>query len=129
KLHHAFTAFAGIPTYRATCADHATREFASIDELKQYENLPGTHVVALQIKCQATNPDREASLTLHETSPREKDTRQPNVWIGITGAFENVRDLNEAINQRLTAMRPWYRWLAGITPMRNLGLVALSSAA
>jgi hypothetical protein len=87
------------------CADKLTRSFTSFQELKVFENPQGREIRELRISGRTADYSIEFSFWLTTQQRR-------NIYLNLKGDEETAIALNQAVIDRLHAMRPWYAWIA-----------------
>jgi hypothetical protein len=85
---------------KSSCKDGVTRQFESLNELIDYENLPGKEMKSLGITVYSSN--------LQKVYIRLSKSHVKNINIEIKGGEEEVRNLYEFLENQFHAMAPWY---------------------
>jgi hypothetical protein len=116
KLHKALTAFGDSVTYEVKCADHLTREL-DFKKLTEYENPPNKAIRSIKVHARKQNEyDRSATIDIGEGFRSTFD-------LYLNGPESEVEKLNDAIEDILAGMRPWYWWLTRFSFFITLGIV------
>lgn len=89
--------------FKVTCNDKATREFASVAELLNFENVPGKEIKSLGINVFSGY----RVVTLINFAARSFY----NVKINVEGEEANVSKTIEYFQERLHAIKPWYSFM------------------
>lgn len=97
--------FSEMGTIDISCADKINRTPANVDELLVYENSPSKEIMELRFR--GNHSDRTKSVRLKIAN---------NQWesfnLDVEGPEDNVINLTEKIQEKLTGMIPWYRFAA-----------------
>ncbi len=99
QLQNVIESFSQIDKIKILCADKLDREFSSVTEILNYENAPKKEIKALRLFTHGQN----TSLIL-----RFDDDDYRNVYFSIQGEEEEVLKFLDALDERLSAMSPWY---------------------
>ncbi len=95
-------------TLELKCRDTITRKFASLEEFLRFENPPNKEITELLFSVGPNSYTKNVTLVL--SNPRN--------WFGtsvsyyIKGDEEYVTKMVKEVEERLTAMKPWYAWIA-----------------
>lgn len=89
----------------AKCADKLDREFASLQELKEFGNPSRAAIQELIITGRDLERDQRFSLSL-------SNYRKLNVRISLDADEENATALNDLATDSVESLRPWYSWVA-----------------
>ena len=91
----------------AKCSDRLDREFASLDELKEFDNPSRAAIQELRITGRDHKHDQRFSISL-------SNERRSNVRISLDADEENAIPLNELAADTIDSLRPWYSWIARV---------------
>jgi len=105
KLHAAVAARLPKLTISAKCADQLDREFASLEELKNFDNPARAAIVELRIAGRDTEHDQRFSISL-------SNERRSNVRVSLDANEEDGIALNTLASDTVESLRPWYSWIA-----------------
>ena len=105
KLHGAIAAHLAVVTITAKCADQLDRQFASIDELKNFDNPARAAISELQITGRDAKHEQRFSLSL-------SNERRSNIRVSLDADEENGLPLNALANDTVESLQPWYWWIA-----------------
>jgi hypothetical protein len=101
RLHSSFNELVGPPEWAITFSDGLDRTYKNLDDVLSLEN-PTTHRVrAVKIESRSDKGDIRALLAI-------TDAEYSNATIHLNGPEDPVIRLNQHIQDRLQAMRPWY---------------------
>lgn len=92
-------------SFEITSKDSLKREFTTLEELLKFENSPNKEIQTLRIS--GYSEDLKTRLWLKF----DKDILR-NIYISIEGDDESAIAINEVIEERLPALKPWYAFLA-----------------
>ncbi len=87
--------------FEIECKDSLKREFKDLGEFLKFENPPGKDIRILRIKGYSDDLKTRFWLRL------DKDPMK-NVFLSIEGDEQAVMAVNDLVDNRLAAMRPWY---------------------
>jgi hypothetical protein len=104
KLALAFSTWIGPPTLELDCSDGIARSFDTVDAVIQYENPVSKSIRSFRIRAYSKDMLEKATFSL---SARDSSS----MFISLEGVEQHVREVKEAIDDRIDAMRPWYSWL------------------
>jgi len=106
KLHAAFSEFGDHVRYEVGCRDGLDRHFSDIEDVRNYDNPPPREITSIELKARSSDD-------LNQTARFElSNTSDENIWISFEGPEQACLELNTAIDDRLTGMKPWYGRLA-----------------
>jgi len=91
--------------FETTNKDSLKREFSTLTELLQFENPPNKDIHTLRIS--GYSKDLETRVWVRF----DKDLVR-NIFISMEGDEETAMSINETIENRLAAMKPWYAFLS-----------------
>jgi hypothetical protein len=103
KLCDSVEESAKIKSLVAECADKLDRDFLSLTELLEYENPPNKAIKSLRIYASST--DVTVWIRFYTDISH-------NVSFSVDGSEEKVIPIIESLEERLSAMRPWYSIVA-----------------
>jgi len=89
----------------AKCSDKLTRDFASLQELKDFGNPSRATILELNITGRDSESDQRFSLSL-------SNERRFNVRISLDANEENAIPLSDLATDCVDSLRPWYSWVA-----------------
>lgn len=89
----------------AKCVDKLDREFASLEELEDFNNPARAAILELKIAGIDFNRDQSFSIVL-------SNKRHSNVWIFLEAEEEDAIILNNLATDTIESLRPWYAWIA-----------------
>jgi hypothetical protein len=92
-------------SFETTHRDSLKREFASLEELIQFENPPNKDIKTLRISGYSKDLNTRLWLKFDKDQFR-------NIYISIEGDEEPAIAINEIVEERIAAIRPWYAVLA-----------------
>jgi hypothetical protein len=113
KLHSTFNDLVAPPEWTVSFSDGLDRKYSNLSDVLSIENSPKRRVRSIQIRSRQSERSISASLTLGSGDSN-------NVTINLEGPEEVAVKLNEQIQDRLEAMRPWY---AGVARSDFFGLI------
>jgi hypothetical protein len=93
--------------FEITSKDSLKREFSSLADLLQFENPPSKDIQTLRIS--GFSEDIQTRVWLKF----DKDLAR-NIFISFEGEEETTIAINELVEERLAAMKPWYAFLARV---------------
>ncbi len=92
-------------TVSAKCADKLDREFASLQELKNFGNPARAEILELRISGRDPERDQRFALSL-------SNDRNSNIRISLDADEEVGVALNDLASDTVDSLRPWYSWVA-----------------
>ncbi|HEX8564710.1 MAG TPA: hypothetical protein VF648_03510 [Pyrinomonadaceae bacterium] len=102
--------------FEVECKDNLKRRFPTLDKLLEFENSPKKDILVLSIWGRSKERDTRVWLKF------DRDTSS-NVLISIDGNEEDTVAVNNLVEERLSALKPWYSFLA----TRDFTLILLIS--
>jgi len=91
--------------FEVTCKDKLNREFSTLEELLEFENSRAKDIQTLRVF--GISKDTQTHLWLKF----DKDLMR-NIFISLEGNEDTVDGVNEAIEDSLSMMKPWYAVIA-----------------
>jgi hypothetical protein len=101
RLHSSFNELVGPPEWTISFSGGLDRTYANLEEVLAIENPLTCRMCAVTIESRSAQPSITASLTL-------TDQEHANTTLHLDGPEDPVIKLNQHIQDRLQAMRPWY---------------------
>ncbi|WP_197492621.1 hypothetical protein, partial [Methylomonas methanica] len=89
----------------AACADRLDRAFENIDELKKFNNSKRAAITELSIVARDENRSQRFSISL-------SNDEQRNARISLEAEEAIAIKINDAYEDFLDSVRPWYSWVA-----------------
>jgi len=120
KLYSSFKELVGQPRFRIECSDGLDRELGDLDSLLDFENALSKQVESVIITAASESREQRATLKLTTRS-------QSTVFISLEGSEDVISKLNEAIEDRIEGMNPWYALVTRINFI-NIALAVLVGA-
>lgn len=108
RLATSFATCIGPPEFEVECSDGITRSFDSVEAVVNYDNPVSKQIQAIRIRAFSGNMKERVSLAMTAGS-------HSTFFLSLEGSEEHVRELKEAIDDRVAGMRPWYSWLTRIS--------------
>ncbi len=111
----------------AACADRLDRAFENIDELKKFNNSKRAAITELSIVARDENRSQRFSISL-------SNDEQRNARISLEAEEAIAIKINDAYEDFLDSVRPWYSWIAradwylvvfGIWMLIQLGFIGI----
>ena len=118
KLGEVIEKFASIRTVRLSCVDRVDREVPSVTDLLNFENPPHKAIKSIRF---LTSPKGGDITTLWL---RLDTDAFRNIGYSIEGKESAVVEFKDLLDERLSAMRPWY-WIVADTGFQGGILVWL----
>jgi hypothetical protein len=101
KLTNDIMRFIGPPVFTCLCSDRITRQFDSLNAFLSYENSPSRKVEVVRLRARSEDFSQEVSLRFSGETDR-------NINVDVSGDEDTVLALSDAIEDRLSGIRPWY---------------------
>jgi hypothetical protein len=111
RLAISFATCIGPPEFEVECSDGITRSFDSVEAVANYDNPVSKQIQAIRIRAFSENMKEQVSLAMTAGGPHS------TFFLSLEGSEEHVRELKEAIDDRVAGMKPWYSWLTRISFM------------
>jgi hypothetical protein len=92
--------------FKAICVDKTVREFNTATELINYENTQTKEIDSLGINVFTKSHDQKAFIYLSRADYN-------NILVRFEGEEDEIREHEEFLWERFSAMSPWYWFLAG----------------
>ena len=92
----------GVLSYTLECSDGLSREFDAVEEVLKFDNSPQRSIERLTVNARSTDFLSRASLWFAANEEFN------NLTLSLEGPDEVVVRLNQEIEARLSAIRPWY---------------------
>lgn len=105
QLHSAVSARLPRVFISTKCSDKLDREFASLQELKDFGNPSRAAIQELKITGRDSDRDQWFSISL-------SNERTSNVRISLDANEEDAIPLNDLATDSVESLRPWYSWVA-----------------
>jgi hypothetical protein len=115
KLYRSFKELVGEPRFTIECSDGLDRELGDLDSLLDFENALSKQIESVKVMAGSESWEQRATLKLTRRG-------QSTVFISLDGSEDVVSKLNEAIEDRIEGMSPWY------APLTRIGFVNLAIA-
>ena len=105
QLHSSVSARLPKISISAKCSDQLDREFASLQELKDFGNPSRAAIQELKVTGRDSERDQRFSISL-------SNERRFNVRISLDANEEDAIPLNDLATDSVDSLRPWYSWVA-----------------
>ena len=105
KLCQGIADFAPEIEFDVKCKDSVKRSFSLLTELLEFENPTKKDINVLSIQARSKNSDTKVWLKF------DKDSSS-NILISIDGNEEATSAISDLVEDRLSAMKPWYSFVA-----------------
>jgi len=98
---------AGMVTFETGCSDGVKRTFTTLDDLDIFRNPAGRAITSLSFE--ARSADYTQSWTIEFTTLLRA---LGNLLLDLKGEEDTVMQVEHVVNDRVSAMRPWYALIA-----------------